>query len=94
MARTLPAHKINFGNFIDPDYGKVAQVNSWEIAKTFEAFNQQRLDEIPDEGVPSDGYMYNTHMGAYARALDEAKDHYVKAKLAFYQARGSGSAPQ
>jgi hypothetical protein len=94
MARTVPAHKANFTKFIDPDYAKVPEVSGWEIAKTFEIFNQQRLDEFPDDRTPKDPYMYNTHMGAYVRALDEAKDHFLKGRLAFYAARGSGSPTQ
>ena len=93
MARTTPQHKAQYMNFIDPDYAKVTQVNGWEIAKTFEAFTQERLNEIPDEGSPADGYMFNSHIGAFVRSLDEAKDHFLKGKLAFFAKRGSGSAP-
>jgi site-specific DNA-adenine methylase len=91
MARTLPTHKVNYSHFVDPDYARVTQVNSRETAKTFEAFNQERLAEIPDEGAPKDAYKYATHMGAYVRALDDAKENFIKAKLAFYAPRGSGS---
>lgn len=57
------------------------------------AFQDERLAELPDEPAPADAYMYNTHMGAFVRSLDQAKDHWLKAKLAFYAKRGSGSAP-
>lgn len=94
MARTVPQHKAQYQQFIDPDYAKVPSVNGWEIAKTFEAFAQERINELPDEGAPGDPYMYNSHMGAFVRTLDEAKDHFLKAKLAFYAKRGSGTPAQ
>jgi hypothetical protein len=93
MARTLPQHKSNYASFIDPNYQKVPEVNGWEIAKKFQAFQDSIIATIPDEGTPADAYMYNTHMGAFVRSLDEAKDHSVKASLAFYAKRGSGSPP-
>lgn len=91
MARTTPQHKIGF-SFINPDYAKVEQVNGYEIAKQFQSFADDCMKQIPDEGQPADGYMYNSHIGAFVRSLDEAKDHFVKGKLAFYAKRGSGSA--
>jgi hypothetical protein len=87
----LAAHKKLYANFIDPNYKHVEQVSGWETAKTFEAFQQARLDEIPNEGAPADSYMYNTHMGNFVRTLDQAKDAFVKAKLAFFAERGSGA---
>src|SRR5687767_8674888 len=91
MARVIPQHKQNYVNFIDPNYAKVSQVSGSEIAKEFQALQDSCLAQIPDEGAPADGYKYNTHMGAFARSLDEAKDHYIKGKLAFYAKRGSGT---
>jgi hypothetical protein len=93
MARTVPQHKANFVSFIDPDYAKVNEVNGWQIAKTFQAFQDTLVATIPDEGAPADPYMWNSHMGAFTRSLDEAKDHFVKGKLAFFAKRGSGSLP-
>jgi hypothetical protein len=91
MSRTVPQHKQQYQRFIDPDYTKVAAVNGWEIAKQFQHFHDECMAQIPDEpSVPKDAYMYNTHMGAFARALDEAKDHFLKGKLAYYAVRGSG----
>jgi hypothetical protein len=94
MARTTPQHKAQYQRFIDPNYARVEQVNGWEIAKTFEAFAQARLDELPDEGAPASNYLYASHMGAFVRTLDQAKDHFVKAKLAFYAKVGSGDEPK
>jgi hypothetical protein len=91
MARSIPQHKQNYVSFIDPDYAKVSQVNGWEIAKEFQAFQDTCFEQIPDEGAPADGYKYNSHMGAFVRSLDEAKDHFLKGKLAFYARRGSGT---
>lgn len=91
MARTTPQHKALYASFIDTAYGKVDQVNEAEAAKTFQSFLDARLAEIPDDGAPADGYKYNTHMGAFARALDEAKDHFVKGKTAFYAKRGAAA---
>jgi hypothetical protein len=85
--------KTHYFNFIDPHYAMVKEVDPAAARRTFEAFNQTLLAEIPSEGAPQDGYMYNAHMGAYVRALDVAKDHFVKAKLAFYAVRGSSRAP-
>jgi|SRR5688500_2223068 len=92
MARTLQNHKEQYKGFIKPDYAPVAQVNGGEIAGAFEAFSQARFAEIPDEGTPADGYMYNSHMGAFVRTLDQAKDHWLKGKLAFYAKRDSCTA--
>jgi hypothetical protein len=89
MSRTIQQHKSNFDSFINPNYAKVDQVNGWEIAKQFQAFQDECIKGIPDEGVPADGYMYNSHMGNFVRSLDEAKDHFVKAKSAFYAKRNS-----
>lgn len=89
----IAAHKKNFVGFVNPDYARVEQVSGYAIAVKVEAFNAELLKLIPDEGAPADAYMYNAHMGAFARALDEAKDHFVKANLAFYAVRGSGAAP-
>jgi hypothetical protein len=66
-------------------------VNGWAIAKQFEAFSQERINELPDEGAPAEPYLYSSHMGAFVRTLDQAKDHFLKAKIAFYAKRGSGS---
>jgi len=90
MARTIPQHKQNFARFIEPAYAKVAEVNGSEIEKQFQAFQDECFKQIPDEGQPADPYMYNSHMGNFVRSLDEAKDHFVKGKLAFYAKRGSG----
>lgn len=92
MARTLQ-HKSQYYRFIDPNYARVEQVNGWEIAKKFEAFSKECIDQIPDEGAPANAYGFNSHMGAFVRTLDQAKDHFVKAKLAFYAKVGSGDEP-
>lgn len=94
MARSLPQHKQNFAGFVVPNYAAVAEVNSWEIGQRFQRFMDECMAQIPDEGAPADGYMYNTHMGQFARSLDEAKDHFVKGSLAFYAKRGSGAVPK
>jgi len=49
------------------------------------------MARLPDDGAPADPYMYNAWMGEYARTLDQAKDAYVKAMLAFYAKRNSGA---
>jgi hypothetical protein len=83
-------HKSNYARFVNPDYARVEQVNGYASAQQFQQFLDALLAELPDEGAPADGYMYNSHMGALVRTLDEAKDHWIKAKLAFYAKRGSG----
>ena len=94
MARTFTVpHKVNYQSFINPNYAKVNEVNGWEIAKEFQAFEDRCLEQIPDEGAPKSSYLYNSHMGAFARSLDEAKDHFVKAKLAFFAEVNSGDSP-
>ncbi len=92
MSRTQPQHKANYANFINPDYERVAAVDGYALAQQFQAFQDVCMAQIPDEGAPADSYMFNTHMGAFVRALDEAKDHFVKGKLAFYAKRGGGAA--
>lgn len=86
-AAAAPPHKANYIQFIDPDYERVAEVNGGEIAQQFQAFANELMARLPDAGTPADGYMYGAHMGAYVRSLDEAKDHFVKAMLAFYAKR-------
>jgi len=83
-------HKALYANFINPEYAYVDQVNGYEIAERFQAFADACMATIPDEGEPADGYMYNTHMGKFLRDLDTAKDHFLKASLAFHAKRGSG----
>jgi len=90
---TPPAHKRNFENFIEPKYARVASVNPGAQRDRFQVFHEENMACIPDEGSPADPYMYNAWMGEYARLLDQAKDAYVKAALAFYTARGSGASP-
>ena len=92
MARTAPQPwKTQYARFIDPDYAKVAEVNGWETAKSFQRFQDACFAELPDAGAAKDGYMFSSHAGAFVRSLDEAKDHWIKAKLAFYAVRGSGT---
>ena len=55
----------------------------------FERFLRERLDRIPHDKEPADAYAYNSHMGAFLRALDQAKDEYLKAVHAYYAARDS-----
>ncbi len=88
MARTRPRHKAQYDNFIHPNYGQTDDVNEIEITKVFQRLSDDLIQQIPDEGEPADGYMYNSHMGAFLRTLDQAKDHYVKALLAFWLKRG------
>lgn len=90
MARTLPQHKTNYAGFVDPHY-LLTPVDPKAWRQKFQAFSDSCFDEIPDEGQPADAYMYNTHMGAFVRALDEAKDHFVKGFMAFCAKRGSAS---
>jgi hypothetical protein len=79
-----PRHKRNFRNFIvdrrDPE--SVGDVRQADAAR-FRAFMNACLEDIPDEGEPSDGYAYNAHMGAFARALSEAMHHLTAARVAF-----------
>ena len=82
-----PDHKRTYDNFIAPKYSEEDESKLVEIeeiyANKFQAFMDQLIADIPDEGKPANGYLYNTHAGAFVRALDEAKDHYVKARKAF-----------
>lgn len=87
----IARHKELYRSFVNPDYKRVTEVNGFETAKQFQAFQDACVAEIPDAGEPADSYMYASHMGNFVRSLDEAKDHFVKAKLAFYAKRGSGS---
>lgn len=75
-------------------FNPVKKVNETAIATKFQAFQNECLAEIPDAGMPADGYMFNSYMGNFVRSLDEAKDHFLKAKLAFYAKRGSGVVDQ
>jgi hypothetical protein len=84
MARTLPQHKVQYDRFLNPGYSEEGLATAWgSTNKSFEDFHQARLNEIPDEGTPAEGYLYNSHMGAYVRSLDVAKYHFIQAKLAF-----------
>ena len=91
MARTRPQHKENYDSFITPGYRLVPQVDAPAVATQFQAFLDACMTQVPDEGKPADGYLYNTHMGAFCRSLDEAHDHFTKGLLAFYAKRGSGT---
>lgn len=82
-------HKESYRSFINPDYARVSEVNGYALAKEFQEFADRLFSQLPDVGEPADGYMYNSHMGAFVRSLDEAKDHFVKGALAFYTKRGS-----
>lgn len=94
MARTSPQHKAQYERFIDPHYAHVPQVDPGAERRRFQDVLDKCLADLPDEGTPADQYEYSTHMGAFVRTLDQAKDHWVKALLAFYAARGSASPPQ
>ena len=85
----VPPHKTNFSQYIEPNYGYVKEVNPGQTREKFQAFLDELLALIPDEGAPADGYMYNAHMGSFVRHLDEAKNDFVCAQLAFYAKRGS-----
>jgi hypothetical protein len=88
------AWKAKYQKFVDPNYAHVSQVNGQNIAAYFEACLNDLLDFLPDAPVSAanggDPYMFESHMGAFVRTLDEAKDHFVKASLAYYAKRGSG----
>lgn len=88
---SVPPHKALYAQFVDPAYQYVPDVNGQAIAKEFQTFVDALMDTIPNEGMPADSYMYSSHMGAFVRTLDQAKDHFVKTKLAFYAKRGSGA---
>ncbi len=78
------AHKKQYENYIDPQYGQVTHVNVQEIRASFQKFADECMTRIPDTGAPQELYFYNSHMGAFLRALDHAKDEFVKAALAFH----------
>ncbi len=87
---TTPKHKQNFISFIEPNYARVGHVNPGEHRDHFQAFLDTCLAIIPNDSAgPADPYMYNAHMGSFVRHLDEAKDAFVKAHLAFYTSRNS-----
>lgn len=87
-----PKHKENFVSFINPSYRKVDEVNGFEIAKQFQTFQDLCFAQIPNEGTPADGNMYNSHMGAFVRSLDVDKDEFLKGSLAFYAKRNTWKA--
>jgi hypothetical protein len=62
----------------------VPKVDEVTIAGDFQRFCDACFAQLPDEGKPADPYLYSSHAGAFVRALDQAKDHWVKAKLSFY----------
>jgi hypothetical protein len=80
----MASHKRNHYNFLDPDYQDSSKVNAAEERKVFNDFLNAMLDRIPNEGEPKSSYLYNSHMGNFVRLLDNAKDEYVKAKLAYH----------
>ncbi len=83
------AHKTNFQDFIEPNYKFDDRVNPGADRKQFQTFANALLETIPDEGSPAELYLYNAHLGSCFRKLDEAKDSFVKAKLAFYCKKNS-----
>ena len=85
--KSLPAHKRNFTDFIEPKYERVESVSPGAERDRFQKFLDECLASVPDDGTPADGYMYNAHMGSFVRHLDIAKDEYVKARLAFHAKR-------
>lgn len=84
-------HKRNYIGYIHPQRTPVADDVFDEALESveFELFLQERLDNIPDDKEPADAYAYNSHMGAFLRALDQAKDEYSKAVRAYYAARNT-----
>jgi hypothetical protein len=89
MARTVPQHKAQYAQFIAPGYREdvLVKVDEEATAGEFQRFSDACFAQLPDEGKPADPYLYSSHAGAFVRALDQAKDHWVKAKLSFYGER-------
>ncbi len=77
-------HKTNFRGYIEPNYKFCDKVDATRTRAVFQEFLDQCLATLPDDGTPKNGYAYNAHMGAFVRALDNAKDEFVKAQQAFF----------
>ena len=86
-----PNHKRNYLGYVHPQRAAVSAdvFDPREESAMFERFLRERLDRIPNDKEPADAYAYNSHMGAFLRALDQAKDEYLKAVHAYYAARDS-----
>ncbi len=82
-------HKKKYDRFIEPNYASLNVVNVLFLRDEFQKFADDVMRHVPDEGKPADAHMYNTHMTQFHLALDNAKDHFVKALLAFHSERGS-----
>jgi hypothetical protein len=82
-----------YKGFINPDYRYNAAVSGYGFAVRFEVFhrsNLRTLEHLKESGklsAPINPFLFNTHMEAYVRALDEAKDHFLKACLAYSSER-------
>jgi hypothetical protein len=85
MARTQPvAHKKNMIDFFDETrLESLANVGMLQRYEKLLVFHRSLVAQIPDEGTPVNPYAYNTHAGAYVRALDEARYHFEEALVAF-----------
>lgn len=83
----MAAHKRNFLKYIDPGYETVEKVKVATWRAEFQKFMDTCMAEIPNEGEPKDAYAYNSHLGQFTRSLDNAKDEFIKALLAYHYAR-------
>lgn len=88
----IAGHKRNYIGYIHPRRAAppvAAAFDDDAVSAAFEQFLQARLADIPDGKDPADAYPYASHMGAFLRALDQAKDEYIKAVRAYYAIRDS-----
>ena len=87
---SAPAHKRLYADFVEPNYKRTEAVDVDAERAEFQGFLTACLARIPNEPeAAKNGYAYNAHMGAFVRTLDVAKDHFVKALLAYHAEKKS-----
>lgn len=80
----MSAHKRNFVKYIASQRAESDHVDREREAGVFQALIDNCLAQLADDATPADGYAYNAHMGAMVRALDTAKEEWIKALHAFH----------
>jgi hypothetical protein len=73
-------------DYIDPKYPAPEQFSVICVRGEFNKFCNKMIKDVTNSetDAPKNPYAFNTHFGQFKRALDNAKDEYIKALFAFH----------